>query len=77
MVRTAVYRRTVLSLAISLISLTALAQQVAAPSGGAVVPLLVNYTGIVAGANGKPHTGTAGITFALYALAGDTKCRTG
>jgi hypothetical protein len=42
------------------------AQQIAGPAPGAIVPLLVNVSGVLTDASGKPVTGTAGVTFSLY-----------
>jgi len=65
MLRCGVRRCLLLLLSCSLLPVTSLAQQAAA--GNAVVPMLVNYSGALTGANGKPMTGTLGVTFALYA----------
>src|SRR6202035_3613183 len=55
---------------ICLLSSVLVAQQpVVSPSsdpGAAVVPRLVNFSGKVAGAQGKPLPGIAGVTFAIY-----------
>jgi trimeric autotransporter adhesin len=42
------------------------AQQAATSSAAAIVPRLVNFSGRAADAQGKPVTGTAGITFSIY-----------
>ncbi|HEX8814648.1 MAG TPA: hypothetical protein VF753_04030 [Terriglobales bacterium] len=53
--------------ALCLLTGASFAQQASAAAGNAVVPLLVNYGGLLLGADGKPQTGTVGVTFALYA----------
>jgi trimeric autotransporter adhesin len=67
--------KTMLSLiaAIGSLALVAVAQQTSsvassASSGtsNAVVPQLVNYSGVLADVNGKPLSGLVGVTFALY-----------
>jgi len=55
-------------LSCSLMPVTSLAQQ--STASNAVVPLLVNYSGVLTGANGKPMAGTVGVTFSLYAEQG-------
>ncbi|HEX8814649.1 MAG TPA: hypothetical protein VF753_04035 [Terriglobales bacterium] len=47
------------------IPMSTFAQQ-AANEGNAVVPLLVNFSGVLMGVNNKPQTGTVGVTFSLY-----------
>ena len=42
------------------------AQQPAAVSANAVVPSIVNFKGVLTDVNGKPLTGTVGVTFYLY-----------
>jgi hypothetical protein len=42
------------------------AQQPVAPAANAIVPPLVNFTGVLADANGKPITQVAAVTFSLY-----------
>ncbi len=42
------------------------AQQAAAASANVAVPPMVNFTGVLTGVNGKPLTGTVGVTFYLY-----------
>src|SRR5580693_6878065 len=42
------------------------AQQPAAASANAAVPSVVNFSGALTGVNGKPLTGTVGVTFYLY-----------
>ena len=42
------------------------AQQVTAPATSSVVPRLINFSGVVRGADGKPLTGTVGVTFSLF-----------
>ena len=42
------------------------AQQASSGAGTAVVPLLINYSGTLTNSNGKPLTGTVGVTFSLY-----------
>jgi hypothetical protein len=42
------------------------AQQPAAASANVAVPPMVNFSGVLTEANGKPHTGTVGVTFYLY-----------
>jgi len=42
------------------------AQQPAAVSANAVVPSMVNFKGVLTDVNGKPLTGTVGVTFYLY-----------
>jgi|HubBroStandDraft_6_1064221.scaffolds.fasta_scaffold05550_5 hypothetical protein len=42
------------------------AQQVATSQNSPVVPPLVDFTGVLAGEDGKPLVGTVGVTFALY-----------
>jgi hypothetical protein len=42
------------------------AQQPAAASANAAVPSMVNFSGVLTGANNKPLTGTVGVTFYLY-----------
>ena len=42
------------------------AQQPVATSANAAVPPMVNYSGVLTGANGKSLTGTVGVTFSLY-----------
>jgi hypothetical protein len=43
------------------------AQQSVASNASTVVPTLVKFSGTLTDVNGKPLTGTAGVTFALYA----------
>jgi hypothetical protein len=43
-----------------------LAQQAAQGTNNAVVPMLINYSGSLTASNGKPLTGTVGVTFSLY-----------
>jgi hypothetical protein len=60
--------------AIGSLALAAVAQQasslasatVPSSTNNPVVPQLVNYSGILTDVNGKPLSGVAGITFALY-----------
>jgi hypothetical protein len=42
------------------------AQQPAAASATSAVPSIVNFNGVLTGVNGKPLTGTVGVTFYLY-----------
>ncbi|HXM63904.1 MAG TPA: hypothetical protein VN950_23790 [Terriglobales bacterium] len=42
------------------------AQQPAAASATVAVPPMVNFSGVLTGVNGKPLTGTVGVTFYLY-----------
>jgi hypothetical protein len=42
------------------------AQQPAAASANVAVPLMVNFSGVLTDVNGKPLTGTVGVTFYLY-----------
>jgi hypothetical protein len=42
------------------------AQQAAVASTNVAVPQLVNYSGVLLDANGKPLTGSVGVTFSLY-----------
>jgi hypothetical protein len=42
------------------------AQQPAAVSAGAIVPPLVNFSGVLTDSNGKPMSGVVGVTFLLY-----------
>ena len=44
-----------------------LAQQANASSATAVVPTLVQFTGVLSNSGGKPATGITGVTFSLYA----------
>ena len=57
---------TCLLIACCAVCLLAFAQQAAPGAVSAVVPLLINYSGILTGSNGKPLTGTVGATFSLY-----------
>ena len=56
------------SLCVLLISciLPAAAQQAATASSNTVVPSIVNFSGSLTGANGKPLSSLVGVTFALY-----------
>ncbi|HXM60671.1 MAG TPA: hypothetical protein VN950_07415 [Terriglobales bacterium] len=59
--------RSVVKLAVSLAVLIAsVVTVVEAQQSNSVVPALVNFSGTLADANGKPLTGTAGVTFYLY-----------
>ncbi len=48
------------------VSLFGQAQQSVAANGSAVVPPLVNFSGVLTDINGKPLTGMLGVTFYLY-----------
>ena len=48
------------------LAISALAQQTPNNQVNAVVPPLVNFSGSLAGANGKPSAGLLGVTFSLY-----------
>jgi hypothetical protein len=56
----------VYALFLLLCSVAMAAQQPAAVSANAVVPSVVNFSGVLMGVNGKPLTGTVGVTFYLY-----------
>jgi len=49
-------------------NLFAQAQQTVATNANTVVPTLVKFSGTLTDVSGKPLTGTAGVTFALYAV---------
>src|SRR5438128_2010661 len=55
-----------LSLGISLLGSSLTAQQPASAPMAATVPRLVNFSGKTADAQGKPISGIAGVTFAIY-----------
>ncbi|MGB6677274.1 MAG: hypothetical protein WBE44_11330 [Terriglobales bacterium] len=56
----------VYALFLLLCSVAVAAQQSAAVSANAVVPSVVNFSGVLTGVNSKPLTGTVGVTFYLY-----------
>jgi hypothetical protein len=57
----------VISACLLICSLLSFAQQPAAvPATNAVVPPLVKFSGVLSDLNGKPLSGTVGVTFALY-----------
>src|SRR5580704_6529716 len=45
---------------------SAAAQQTVATATNAIVPPLVKFSGVLSDLNGKPLSGTVGVTFALY-----------
>ncbi|HUC28332.1 MAG TPA: hypothetical protein VMR80_02065, partial [Candidatus Acidoferrum sp.] len=55
-----------LATCIALSAFSLFAQQVAAPAATSVVPRLINFSGVVRGSDGKPLTGTVGVTFSLF-----------
>jgi hypothetical protein len=55
-----------LAILMLLCSLFTQAQQSVATATDAMVPPLVNFSGVLTGMNGKPLSGVVGVTFYLY-----------